>query len=352
MKQIIMKYMGGSALLAVLLLSSCEVDTLKEVEGLAPVVSLVQVEDGNVALKPDNLIIDKTNQLFRKGFGLALSGFTSNAGFSAALELDYTDVPEGCVKLSAAECYLTSSEESVEKITDLTVPAGVRQKAFYLNITRAALEAHEGDVIAVKLKVRNLSGYELNKLDSAYITMNTTEFGSKKINLTDKYFLNPTFKRQDGTTTRFANLQDWKANAAVTESRAEGAGYDQNCGYLGIERWGSWDNPIINGKIYQSFELPKGRYKVEVDMKKVAPERDTYIVAATGNKLPDDTGIGTAIASIEITAGADNKLLELEFTVDQPKLVSIGFLINIDEQTQRILQASAIRLFQLESFFD
>ena len=345
-------YVWMSALLTLLFVASCDVDTLEDVEKLEQVVSLVQVGDGNVALKADNLIIDKENQMFRKGFGLALSGFKANEGFSADLVLEYDGNPEGTIRLTADECFLTASEEDVNKITNLTVPAGETQKIFYLNITRAALEAHEGETVGVRLRAKNLNGYTLNKLDSANITMNMTEFGSKKINITDRHFLNPTFKRQNGTTTRFANLQDWIANDAVTKSRPDGAGYDDNCGFLGIERWGSWDNPIINGKIYQTFELPKGRYMVEVDLRTVAPERDTYLVAAAGSGIPDDTGISTAMGSVEIVSGMGQKLLVLEFNNEQTQQVSIGFLINIENEVQRILQASAIRLFQLESFFD
>lgn len=340
------------ALLILFAFNSCSVDTLKEVESLTQVVSLVQTEGGNVTLKADNLIVDKEKQMFRKGFGLALSGFQANTGFSAELALEYDGNPEGSVPLTPEECFLTASKESTEKISSLTVPAGSNQQIFYLNVTRAALEAHQGKIVGVKLRVKSLSNYMLNPLDSVNLTMNMAEFSSKKIDITDRYFLNPTFKRQEGTTTRFANLQDWKANDAVTKSRPEGAGYDDNCGYLGIERWGSWDNPIINGKIYQTFELPKGRYLVEADMKKVAPERDTYLVAAAGNDLPDDANISTALSAAEITSDKGEKTLPLEFNNEQAQQISIGFLINIENEVQRILQASAIRLYQLESFFD
>ncbi len=352
MKQTIIKYNWVFILFLLMNLSSCEVDTLEEVEGLEQVVSLVQLTDGSVSLKADNLIIDKTNQMFRKAFGLTLSGFQQNEGFSADITLDYNDIPEGSVQLSPEECFLTLTQNSTEKINRLTVPGGQQQSAFYLNITKAALEAHEGKVIGVKIKVKNLSNYSLNPLDSAYITMNTADFASKKIDKTIAYLLNPTFKRKDGTTTRFAPLQDWKSNDAINNSRTEGAGYDENCGYMGIERWGSWDKAIINGKIYQTFTIPKGRYLVEVDMKKVAPERDTYLLAALGNNLPDAANVSTALGIHEITSSDNNKTVSIEFSVDDSKEISTGFLINIENQVERILQASAIRMYYLESFFD
>lgn len=352
MKLYILKLAGLFAFLSVFLFASCDVDTLEDVENIEQVVSLVQIEDGTITLKADNIIVDKENFMFKKALGLALSGFGDNKGFNADLVLDYDDVPEGCVGLNAGECFLIGTENGTEKITNINVPAGNKSKAFYVGIKREALDANEGKVIAVKLKVRNLDSYKLNSLDSVYITMNTADFGNKKIDVTDKYFLNPTFKRQDGTTTRFANLQDWISNAAVTGSRPEGAGYDQNCGYLGIERWSSGDKAIINGKIYQSFSLIEGKYRLEVNMEKVAPERATHWIVAEGNGLPDDTGVASAIAHTEVTVDYANKLLPVEFNINQKKQVSIGLLINIDQQTQRIIQASKIKLFKLESFFD
>ena len=151
MKQIIKWYTPVLVLMIGLVLPSCVVNTLEEVEKLDPVVSLVQIADGNVDLKADNLIIDKEALMFRKAFGLALSGFQTNEGFSASIVLDYNDIPEGCVPMTPAECFLTLTNTGTEQINSLTVPAGSQQAAFYLNITKAALETHEGNRLGVKI---------------------------------------------------------------------------------------------------------------------------------------------------------------------------------------------------------
>ena len=338
---------------SLMLLFSCEVNTLDEVQQLDQVVSLVQVGDGTVSLTQDNLIVDKENRLFKKAFGLSLSGFEANQGFDADIELLYDEAPEGCEKMTPDECFLTLTENSTEKINSLNVPAGIQQKAFYLNLAESVVDNHPGKVVGIKIKVSNASQYKLNPVDTVFVTLHTADFASKKIEITDTYFLNSTFQRKPGTTSRFAPLADWTANDGLANSRPDtGAGYDQNCGYMGIERWGSYDAPIINGKIYQTFTLPRGRYLVEADMKKVAVDRDTYLLVASGNGLPDDTQVSTATASVQITDGANGKTLPLEFELAEAKEVSIGFLINIDEQVQRILQASKIRMYRLESFFD
>lgn len=335
-----------------LFLASCDVDTYEDVTQLDQVVSLVQVGSGSVKLTQDNIVVDKENAMLRKVFGIALSGFSANQGFDIDVELSYGHLPDGCTPLKPEECYLTLHQNDTEPIHSLNVPSGVQNKAFYVNFTKECIDNYPNQTVGVKLKVKNLTRYKLNPLDSVIITLNTADFSAKKIEITDTYFLNSTFQRESGTTERFAPLADWTANDAVMNSRPSGAGYDANCGYMGIERWSSGDSPILNGKIYQTFTMPKGRYLVEVDLQKVAVERDTYLVANLGDDLPDDTGIGSALASVEIKDEHNTKTLPLEFALSEESEVSIGFLINIENMDQRILQASKIRLYRLESFFD
>jgi hypothetical protein len=329
------------------------VDTLKEVENIDPVVSLVQVGEGSVQLNADGLIIDRERRMFRKSFGLALSGFQDNRGFSADLELDYNNIPEGSVPMNANQCFLSAEQDDLQKIAKLTVPAGNKQKIFYLNISEEALIANDGKILGVKLKVNNLNAYKLNPLDSANITLNTLDFAAKKIDVTYDYFLNITFARDPAEPNeRFDNLQNWIANDAITQSKPFGAGYDDNAGFMGIERWSDGDSRIINGKIYQTFTIPAGRYLVEVQLRKIDTDRDTYFVIASGNTLPDASGIETALNAVELTSGIAEKLLPVEFTLREETEISIGFLINIDTGMQKIIQASSIKMYRMESFFD
>lgn len=339
--------------LLVLCLTACKVNTLEGVEGLEQKVSLVQSDEGEVALTTDNMIVDKTNLLLKKAFGVTLSGFKANDGFTADLQLDFDNIPDGYDKLSPAECYLTETATSTANITSVNVPAGAEEKAFYLNITKAAVDAHAGKNVAVKLMLTKTSKYTLNtQKDSAYIYMNTADFGTLKTDVTSLYFKNTIFARQPGTTDRFANLADWITNTSLSSTRPTGAGFDANVGYMGIERWASYDSSITNGQIYQTFTLPAGNYKVEVAMQKVASDGNTYFVAAEGNGLPDAVNIGTAIAKTEITDSYNNQTLVMNFKLTESKKVSIGFLINIDQGVQKILQASGIKFFKVENLFD
>lgn len=340
-----------SLLLSPLFFFSCSVDTLEEVKSLEQIVSFVQVNNGTINLTQDNLIIDKNNKTFKKAFGLALSGFETNQGFNADVEIIYDEVPENCETLNSDECFLTASENSTEKISRITVPAGSSQKAFYLNITNSALENHPGKMIGAKIKISNLDRYTLNPIDSVYITLNTADFAAKKIDITDSYFLNTTFQPVDGSS-RFRLLADWEVNDEMRNHGSDGAGYDANCGYMGVEKWNPGDAPITNGKIYQTFTLPQGEYLVEANLPKVALISGTYILAATGNTLPDLVSIENALGATEITNEYNGKTVSTSFSLNTDQQTSIGFLINITDGSQLILQANKIRMFRLESFFD
>ncbi|PTT00763.1 hypothetical protein DBR11_09065 [Pedobacter sp. HMWF019] len=350
-------YFNGAKLvltmLSIVFLNACKVDTLEQLGTLGQKVSLVQVTSGQLLLKTDNIVVDKPNFLVRRAFGLALSGLEENSGFSADVQLDFNDVPLGYDKLNSAECFLSASASSKDPVTTVNVPAGMPQGAFYINITKAAIDAHGGRPVAVKVVLLKTSKYTINTTaQSAYVLMNTSEFGTIKTNITDTYFKNAIFARQPGTTDRFVNLADWTANDALKKSRPTGAGYDQNVGYLGIERWSSGDSPIINGKIYQTFTLPAGNYTIDVDMKKVAADRDSYFIVNEGTAIPDANGISGALVQKGITNDYNNKILTVDFKLTASKQVSIGFLINIDQGTQKIIQASGIKMYKIENLFE
>ncbi|SDG59263.1 protein of unknown function [Dyadobacter soli] len=336
-----------------MMLPACKVDTLKSVRDLQQKVSLVQVAGGRVDLNPTNVVIDKQNNVLRKPLGIALSGLAGNAGFTIDVSLDFNTVPDGAEKFSPAECYLSDSTARGESITQVMVPAGRSQQAFYLNITRAAIEAHRGKPTAVTLKIAHSSKYMINEQNaSALISINMPDFGSRKIDVTDQYIKNASFAREPGTTARFANLADWITNDAMAKSRPTGAGFDANVGYLGIERWGSYDSPIINGKIYQTIQLAPGHYVAEVSMKKVAADKDSYFVVASGAGLPDASGIAGAIATTAIDNSRNNAVMVTAFDIASAEPVSLGFLINIDKGVEKIIQANQIRLFSIRGLFD
>lgn len=340
-------------ILVLCLLGSCKVDTLEDIKALEPAVSLVQTGSGMVSLKPDDMTVDKTSLLVRKTLGVSYSGYEPNEAFTAALQLDIDDLPDGYEPFAVGECFISASTEGKQLNGDITVPAGAGNVPFYFNITKTAIDAHPGKKLAAKVKLAGVSRYKQNRhADSVFLLVDVNDFGSVKVDVTAAYFKNPNFGPVPGATGRFVNLADWSANAAVTSSRPGGAGYDANVRKMGIERWSTGDQPIINGKIFQTFMLPKGNYQIDVAMGAVIPDRDTYLAVAAGADLPDDARIGSAVASKLITAEFNNALLSLPFSNPVDQQVAAGFLLNFDQGVQKVLQASNLKMYRVETLFD
>ena len=111
---------------------------------------------------------------------------------------------------------------------------------------------------------------------------------------------------------------------------------------------------ISDGKIYQTVELPAGRYKFDVTVRIKNPLHDVYIVVDTGDGLPDTGGfnegpgdIANALAYYEIghtTNIANNAdvVLSVEFVLEEATTVSLGLVANVYGQQQ-----SAYRDFKL-----
>ncbi|MBO9154740.1 DUF5013 domain-containing protein [Chitinophaga sp. GCM10012297] len=334
-------------------LVSCSVDTLKDIRALEPKVSLVQTGAGTVSLKPEDMVVDKTNLLVRRTLGVSYAGFDPNETFTVTVQLEFNDLPEGYEPFAAGECFISGAADGKPLNGEIAVPAGAGNAPFYVNITKAAIDAHSGKKLAAKLKLTGVSKYRQNDMaDSVFLLMDVNDFGSVKTDITAVYFKNSNFAPVAGATARFVNLADWTANVAVTSSRPTGAGFDANVGKFGIERWSLGDKSIINGKIFQSFSLPKGNYQIDVAMATVIPDRDTYLVVAAGADLPDDTQIGSAIASKLITAEFNKAVLSMTFANPADQQVSAGFLLNFDQGVQKVLQASNIRMYKIETLFD
>ncbi|WP_142688461.1 DUF5013 domain-containing protein [Chitinophaga polysaccharea] len=339
--------------LLLLSLAACKVDTLKDIKAREPSVSLVQTGQGSVSLKPEDLSIDKTNLLVRKTLGISYAAYRGNETFNATVTLSSSDMPDGYEPFAEGECFISTTADGKQMNGAITIPEGARNTPFYFNVTKAAIDTHPGKKLAAKIRLTGVSAYKLNtQSDSVYLLMDMNDFGSLKTEVTASYFKNANFGPVPGASGRFVNLADWTANTAVTSSRATGAGFDNNVGKFGIERWSSSDNPIINGKIFQTFMLPKGKYQIDVSMATVIPDRDTYVAVAAGATLPDDTGIASAIASKLITTEYNNGILSLPFTNPADQQVSAGFLLNFDQGVQKVLQASNIKIYQIKSLFD
>jgi hypothetical protein len=147
-----------------------------------------------------------------------------------------------------------------------------------------------------------------------------------KADITPLYIKNagPGFANSAGGTNRGQTPADWITTADVRNTGGDIGGLDAGgwlpSNALSIEAW--WGMPAIpNGKIYQTFTLPAGKYVLTVTAgdNNGAPE---YITVATGTTLPDIGNVpAQALAYTTITKNSDNIL---NFTLASASPVAIG----------------------------
>jgi hypothetical protein len=131
----------------------------------------------------------------------------------------------------------------------------------------------------------------------------------------------------------------------------EGAANDKQS--LGFERRGAGETQIVNGKLFQTFDLPAGTYKFTMSLAGDNPiisnngNDPRYIVAAAGTTLPDIADLGTALASTSFVGLTNDKATSIEFTLAAPTKVSAGFLASFTGTEQNV-RPSWVKLEKLD----
>lgn len=167
------------------------------------------------------------------------------------------------------------------------------------------------------------------------------------------------FAKDDWDGNRWGNLLNWTTNAAM-RTRDNRGGYDggwdgpaNDKQSLGFERWGAGETPIVNGKLFQTFDLPKGIYKFTMSLGGDNPIKTNggndprYIAAAVGTTLPDIADLGTALASANFAGLDQNGSTSIEFTLSSPQKVSAGFVVTFTGTEQNV-RASWVKLEKLD----
>lgn len=182
-------------------------------------------------------------------------------------------------------------------------------------------------------------------IDTLYASLQTT---GVKTNVTALYIRNagPPFlaSSSDG---RWGIPANWTVTTDVKNAGGYGgldAGGWLPGAALSIEA--GWGLPAVpNGKIYQTFTLPAGKYSFEVTTGDCSDNPSTkYITVAAGNTLPDiDNVASEAIKYMGITKFALNKL---EFELASETQVSIGVQAKLPD-TGTFLKVFNVRIFSL-----
>lgn len=168
------------------------------------------------------------------------------------------------------------------------------------------------------------------------------------------------FARADWDGVRWGNLSGgWITNEAMRTRDGRG-GYDggwegpeNDKQSLGFERWGDGEMEIVNGKLFQTFDLPAGLYKFTLSMAGENPiisnngSDPRYIAAAIGETLPDIEEISSALASTNFAGLALDGATSIEFTLDSPATVSAGFVVSFTGLEQNV-RPSWLKLEKLD----
>ena len=133
------------------------------------------------------------------------------------------------------------------------------------------------------------------------------------------------FANSAGGTDRWRTPANWITTADVRNTGNDIGGLDAGSWLpstaLSLEAW--WGMPAIpNGKIYQTFTLPAGKYTFIATAGDCSSGGTKYITVAAGSALPDIGNVAaSALAYKSIDKNLDNKL---SFTLASPTQVAVG----------------------------
>jgi hypothetical protein len=201
--------------------------------------------------------------------------------------------------------------------------------------------------LGTKFKYRTLFLPDTLAIDTFY---SQYQDAGVKADVTSVYLKNagPGFANSDGGTGRWQTPADWVTTADVRNGGGDVGGLDNGSWLpskaLSLEAW--WGmTPIPNGKIYQSFSLPAGKYALIVTAGDCSTGGTKYITVAAGSTLPDIGDVPTsAIAYRTITKNSDNIL---EFTLSgASNQVAIGLQAGMTAEGN-FMKAFKVRLMTL-----
>lgn len=142
------------------------------------------------------------------------------------------------------------------------------------------------------------------------------------------------FRYSSWDGSRWGVLADWNTNAQVknTGNNTYG-GYEKRGSNFVLSFEGGWGlRAVTNGKIYQSTNLPAGKYTLTCTGIYSGPvSADTrFFAVSVGNEMPDITDVKTrAIAYAPIGVFADSGpggTAKIQFTLTETTRVTLGFV--------------------------
>lgn len=148
-------------------------------------------------------------------------------------------------------------------------------------------------------------------------------------NVTKTYFPNPgnPFIRSDNRAVKTGNLKDWDCTPNVKSSNGYGGFYADLIPVMDFYS----SLPLVNAKIYRSFDLPKGIYRAGFVNAGFKGTNDCYFVAALGNEIPNAESIqgnANVLSYYHWNTDILTSTNEINFELKTTQRVTIGFLVN------------------------
>lgn len=343
-------YLNKAALFAcMLLLFACK-KTVDSPQGTANVYLTAAVNNlYTVPGIPANYVADKAARKLRVPVYMSRSGLQGKSTYTVSVSADNAAaqklIDDGQVNAQKA---IVAPEETYS--IPQTVSAGEDHSGFEVAFDVNKLNAYLGKILVLSVRISNPSQFQLNeKLSVLNIVLDVDPVMlGTKVEITDTWIKNSghPFTASSFDGVRRGVLAEWTTSASV-KNYAGGTlgGYDYygNTGFMSMERYSSPQIP--NGKIYQSFTLPAGKYQVAVNMLDFSIKEHAYIMAAPGAALPDIDNISTALDYSPLTDP------NIEFVLSEPTLVSVGVMANL-LQDQQYMRIDKFRLYTFKGLWD
>jgi hypothetical protein len=200
--------------------------------------------------------------------------------------------------------------------------------------------------LGTKFSYRTLFLPDTLAIDTFYSKFQDVEV---KADITPLYIKNagPGFANSDGGNGRWQTPADWTTTPDVRNGGNNIGGLDAGSWLpskaLSLEAW--WGmSPIPNGKIYQTFTLPAGKYIFTVTAGDCSTGGTKYITVAQGSSLPDIADVPTqSIVYQAINKNSDNTL---HFTLTQSTQVAVGLQAGMTAEGN-FMKAFKVRLMRL-----
>lgn len=231
-----------------------------------------------------------------------------------------------------------------------SVTGGEDHSGFEVIFDASKLNAYLGKILVLCVRISDPTQFNLSeKLSVLNIVLDVDPIMlGTKIEVTDTYIKNPghPFKAAVYDGVRRGVLADWTTSASVKNYEGGTIGGFDNYGdggFMSMERYASPQIP--NGKIYQSFNLPAGKYEMTTAFLDFSVKEQAYIAAAPGTTLPDAADIDDALAYAPFTAP------KIEFVLTEPQQVTIGVVANFIEDFQ-YFRLDKFRLYTYKGLWD